>query len=298
LKRIADADLIKRFGRCLRRQTCFFVVFAFLLCLPSFASAERQVSVAGLTEPIDDVILSFDVDGTLGAIHFKEGDRVEKGTVILELRKRYEDLEVKRNKLVWESKVEVESAKVRSKTLKSVYQSTLALYKKTGSVSKEEMEQKELEYELAEAEYQRLAIAEKREEMEYRMSVEKRDKLVMTSPIGGTITELMLDEGESCENRQPVAHVVDTSRCLLVCNIEAPLGQNLQKGQAVDLTIPVGFETVKRKGRLIFVSPVVDPASGLMMVKAEFDNPDGTIRPGVAGSMLITVASDKSLDGF
>ena len=260
------------------------------LMIVSPAMAERLVSVSGLTEPIGDVILSFDVDGTIAKIHFNEGDAVKQGDRLIELNKRFEELDVRRSKMIWESKVEVESAKVRSAMLKKVYESTLALYKKTGSVSKEEMEAKQLEYELAEADYQRLSVNEKKEELEYLMAIEKRDKLILTSPINGTITDLMLDEGESCENRQPVVQVVDTGKCLLVCNIEAPLGQNLSKGQTVDLTIPVGFETVTRKGHLIFVSPVVDPASGLMMVKAEFDNADGAVRPGP-----ISRTSDPSL---
>jgi hypothetical protein len=34
------------------------------------------------------------------------------------------------------------------------------------------------------------------------------------------------------------------------------------------------------------------------MVKARFDNPDGRVRPGVAGSMIIPVASDKTLETY
>lgn len=280
------------------RKPALLAVIMIVLTLSSSSWAERLVTVSGLTEPIGDVTLSFDVDGSIAVIHFKEGDTVKKGDRLIELNKRFEELEVRRSKMTWESKVERNSAKVRSDMLKKVYESTLALYKKTGSVSKEDMEKKQLEYELAEADYQRLIINENKEELEYKMAVEKRDKLILNSPISGTITDLMLDVGESCENRQPVVQVVDTGKCLLVCNIEAPLGQDLAKGQAVDVTIPVGFNTVTRKGNLIFVSPVVDPASGLMMVKAQFDNADGAVRPGVAGTMLIPVASDKVLESY
>ena len=57
----------------------------------------------------------------------------------------------------------------------------------------------------------------------------------------------------------------------------------------VELEIPVGSVVMQKKGRIIFVSPVVDPASGLLTVKAEFENPDGAVRPGVAGSMIIPI---------
>ncbi len=255
--------------------------------------ADSTARIPGLTEPVRDVTLSFDVDGTLGDIRFKEGDRVKKGDALIELRKSFEELDVRRSRMIWDSKVEVESAKVRAESLKTVYVSTQALFERTASVSKEELEKKKLEYDLAEAEYQRLAVAEKKEEMEYRMAVEKRDKLILRSPISGTLTRLFLDEGESCENRQPVAQVVDSSQCIMVCNVEAALAHSLKKGQSMALSVPVGFKTVNVTGRLIYVAPVVDKASGLVTVKALFDNPGGSVRPGVAGAMFVPVKSKK-----
>lgn len=253
------------------------------------AFPEGTMSVSGLTEPVKDVTLSSEMAGRIAKIFFKEGDSLSEGIVILELNKKFEELEVKRNKLVWESKVEVNSASARVKTLKSLLESTRALFKAMGSVSKEELETKELEYKLAVAEHERLKIAEERERIEYEMALEKLDKLILKSPIQGIVTELLLDEGENCEPRQPLVHLVDTSKCLLICNIEASFGQNLKKGQSVDLEIPVGSEIMQKKGSVIFVSPVVDPASGLLTVKAEFENPDGAVHPGVAGSMIIPV---------
>ena len=255
----------------------------------SVVFAEETIIVSGLTEPVKDVTLSSEVAGQIAKIFFKEGDHLSKGSIILELNKKFEELEVKRNKLVWESKVEVNSASTRAETLKSLLESTRSLFKAMGSVSKEELETKELEYKLAVAEHDRLKIAEERERIEYEMALEKLEKLILKSPIQGIVTELFLDEGENCEPRQPMVHVVDTSKCLLICNIEAPLGQNLKKEQSVDLEIPVGSQIVHKKGTIIFVSPVVDPASGLLTVKSEFENPDGSVRPGVAGSMIIPV---------
>jgi multidrug efflux pump subunit AcrA (membrane-fusion protein) len=38
---------------------------------------------------------------------------------------------------------------------------------------------------------------------------------------------------------------------------------------------------------MIYVSPVVDAASGLQEVKALFENAGGVIRPGVAGVLMV-----------
>jgi len=248
---------------------------------------QDTVSISGITESISDVTLSLSVPGTVSVIHVKEGSQVSKGQVILELDKRLEELEVERRKLIWEGKAELESAEARVLTTKSLLDSTRKLFESSRSVSREELEEKELEYKLALAEKKRLEIEEEKQRIEHRMALETLRKRRLESPIRGVIIKLFLDEGESCEEEQPLVHVVDTSKCLFVCNVEEPLGRTLKTGQTVDLSIRTGTISLAKKGTVAFVSPVVDPASGLLEVKAEFDNKDGSVRPGVAGFMLL-----------
>jgi RND family efflux transporter MFP subunit len=258
-----------------------------LLLSPLPSPGQETLSVSGITESIEDVTLSLSVAGTVSRVFFDEGDPVKRGQCILELDRRLEQLEVDRRKLIWESKAEVESAHARVLTLKSQLESTRDLFQSTGSVSREELEEKELEYNLAVAEQKRLAMEEEKQRIEYEMAVENLSKRRLTSPIGGVVIKLFLDVGESCEPEQPLAHVVDPTRCLFICNMEEWLGRTLKPGQVVDLAINTGYETVAKKGKIVFASPVVDPASGLLEVKAAFENRDGEVRPGVSGSMLL-----------
>jgi RND family efflux transporter MFP subunit len=279
-----------RFVKSLLKGISGGIALIFFIITVVLAAEEDGLTVSGLTEPVYDVILSFEVDGKITGLHFKEGDFVKKGTTIAVLNKWFEELEVKRNRLIWESKAEVESAFERKKTIKSLFDSTRALYERTGSVSRDELDKLELEYKLAAAEVKQLEVSEKREQIEYDMARAKLAKMVLKSPNPGVITELFLQEGESCESRQPVLRVVDTSRCYLVCNIEAFQGANLKKDQAVDLKIRVGPGLVDKKGRVVFVSQVVDPASGLYRVKVEFENDDHQVKPGVEGTMVLPLS--------
>ena len=249
--------------------------------------AREPLDLAGVTEPIHDVTLSSTVVGTLSAIFVKEGMPVKAGTAILELDRRLEAYEVQRRKLIWEGKAELEAASVRVATLRKLLAATRGLFESTGSVSKEELEKLELEYNLALSEQKRLESAEEREGIEFEMAKETWRKRSLISPVSGTVVKLFLDEGETCQERQPLAQVVDTSRGILVSNVEEAIGRTLRKGQTVDLKIKAGNGSVARKGLIVFVSPVVDQASGLLEVKAEFDNQDGMVRPGVAGSLLL-----------
>jgi RND family efflux transporter MFP subunit len=249
--------------------------------------AAATVSLPGVTEPIRDVTLSATVVGTISTIFIKEGMAVKEGAAILELDRKLEELEVQRRKLIWESKAELEAAAQRVTTLGTLLAATRGLFKSTGSVSKEELDKLDLEYNISVSEQKRLESAEERERIEYEMARETWRKRSLISPVGGTLVKLFLDEGETCQERQPLAQVVDVSRVILVCNVEEAVGRTLRKGQAVDLKIKAGHDTVARKGVIIFVSPVVDQASGLLEVKAEFDNQDGSVRPGVAGFLLL-----------
>jgi len=256
---------------------------------PAMVFGQQQISVAGITEPIDDITLNAIVEGTIAKLHFKEGATVKKGQTILELDKHLEALEVGRRKLLWESKAELEAAAAQTATLKSLLASTRELFDSTQSVSKDELIRLELEYKLAVSEKQRLEVEEVREKIEYEMALQRLSRRSLRSPIHGTIIKLFLSKGESCEPTQPLVHLVDTRKCIFVCNMEEWAGRILKKGQLIDLKIKIGSQTIDKKGKVIFASPVVDPASGLLEVKAEFDNADGAVRPGISGVLILNV---------
>lgn len=271
-------------GRFLRNVVCVCILVG---CPFSIATAQGVVGVSGITEPIHDVILSLPTTGTVAKIFYSEGDFVKKGTIILSLDKQLESLEVERRKLIWKSKAELNSAIARVATIGSQLKSTRELFKATGSVSQEEVDKQQLEYELAVAEQQRLENAEAREHIEYKIASEQLNKRSLRAPFSGVITELLVDIGETSELDVPLVHLVDISRGLFVCTVEEQVGRTLSSGPEVDLEIQVGGEPLKIKGKITYVDPVVDPASGLQKVKVLFQNKEGEIHPGVAGTMFV-----------
>jgi RND family efflux transporter MFP subunit len=280
---------LKRF----RRELSILITAAFLVLSSCFSVAIAQdvISVSGITEPIHDVTLSLPTTGMVAKINYKEGDFVKKGKVILSLDAQLEALEVERRKLIWESKAELNSAIARVATLGSQLQSSRDLYKSTGSISLEELEKQQLEYDLAVAEKERLEINEKRERLEYKIALEQLAKRSLRAPFSGVITELMVDVGETSELDDPLVHMVDVSRCLFVCTVEERIGRTLKSGPTVELDIESGASLTRIEGKITYVDPVVDPASGLQRIKVLFQNKDGNIHPGVAGTMYVTGVS-------
>ena len=264
------------------------LVACLLVIVPSAqVTAQETAGIPGITEPIHDVLLSLPAMGIVTKIFYNEGDYVKKGAVILNLDKRLETLEVARRKLIWESKAELNSATARVAIMGSQLKSTRELYKTTGSFSKEEVEQQQLDYELAVAEMKRLENSEERERIEYKIAVEQLNKRSLRAPFSGIITEFLVDLGETSERDVTLAQLVDISQVLFVCTVEEHVGRTLKSGPDVDLEIQAGVTPIKIKGKITYVDPVVDPASGLQRVKVLFENQEGEIHPGVTGTMFV-----------
>ena len=96
------------------------------------------------------------------------------------------------------------------------------------------------------------------------------------------ITEILIDPGEACQPYQPILRLVDTGRAYIVANLEPAAAAGLKLNGTLKALVPVGTEVTPVEARISFVSPVVDPASGLHKIKAIFENPEGRIRPGVS----------------
>jgi len=245
----------------LLRATAPWLVGAAVL-LHSVRSLAADASwVTGVTEPVKDVTLAFPIVGVVGSRPLEEGATVRKDQVVIELDKQLEELDLERKRLARELAAS-ELERLKSLALRNAI-----------SVSKEEIEKKRSEFEIAKV------------DVELAAAVLKRRQLI--SPIDGQVAQFFKDVGEKCEDQQPVVRIVDTRRFHLVANLEPRLAQPLQLNQKVRVEVLFGDSPITVEGTLIYLSPVADAASGLLRIKAVFENPEGKIRPGIAGRLRI-----------
>ena len=213
--------------------------------------------MTGITAPLNDVYLGFSDAGIIHTEFFQEGDSVKKGDVILELDKRLEAIEVTRTKAVMDQN-------------QKVYQATLQLFQNTKSISQQDMDKAEAEYHVAAAQYESAA--------------QQLTNRLMIAPFSGTITDIALKPGATVAPYTPFVRLADTSQCYFVGHVDGVTVAKLQMDEPVQITMD-GGQTVS--GKICFISPVVDAASGLARIKAIFDNPDGKIRPGVSATLTL-----------
>jgi multidrug efflux pump subunit AcrA (membrane-fusion protein) len=181
--------------------------------------------------------------------------------------------------------------------IKQILASTQSLFDSTGSVSREDLKKTELESKTSAAEYERLLSMEKREEVEYRLSLANLARRTLRAPFAGTIVDIMLHEGEISEANQPMVKLVDVSQGFLICNVEEPAGRTLENGTTLPIEIQAGFSRWQSVGTVVFVAPVVDPASGLLRVKIEFENDAGEVRQGMPGYVSIDPTENTDIIG-
>jgi multidrug efflux system membrane fusion protein len=232
-----------------------FVAAALSLgCLLSVHAGSLEVS--GITEPFMDVTLGLSDAGIIYSQFFKEGDLVRKGDVILELDKNLETLEVTRRKAVMDQN-------------KMVFDSTRELAETTKSVSKEDLTKAKAEYDVSVAEYE--------------IAVQQLANRQLVAPFSGAIMEVLLKPGAAVAPYQPLVRLVDTSRCYFVGHVDGVAAAGLRLDEPAKIEVDGGQTMV---GKICFISPVVDAASGLARIKAIFDNSAGEIRPGLAARMI------------
>jgi RND family efflux transporter MFP subunit len=261
-----------------------FVIIVFLLA--SMVFAEGRYAYEGVTEPIARAVVSATVPGRIDSILVAEGAFVAKGQVVITLEKEEEAINEAIAKLLAASKSDLVSTQKKAETFEKDYRAVKKLFETSNSVSEDQVWEKELNFKLAEAEFQKQNMVEEREVLESRMASVQLAKRVIRAPFDGVIVKINKNPSESVQALEPLFEIVDVRQCRMVVYVVAPEAQGLRRGMELTLELDGSRTSRTRKGKVDFVSPVVDRSSMLRTVKVVFDNTNGSIEPGVTGRLL------------
>ncbi len=251
--------------------------------LPLGASADS--AALGVTRAVREVKLSLPVAGRIERVLVEEGSRVREGQLLLYLDRTLEELEVQRRRLHLADRARLDELKQRELTLVQQVSSLKELLP-GGVVPRKQVEDEELTLGSVIAERKTIEAAKQREQVDLALAEEAFQRRHLRSPLNGVVTKVESYAGESIEPHATVIWVVDVSRVRFMGTVRAQPGLNLRVGMSVRLELGLEGQMGVRVAKLVYVSPVIDPASGRIDVIAEFENPDGSVRPGVSGRML------------
>lgn len=111
--------------------------------------------------------------------------------------------------------------------------------------------------------------------------------ITITAPIAGRVADREVTLGQSAEDAgTPLMTIVDDRTVLATANIyEKDLNQ-VKVGQSVRVTVS-GLPDRFFQGEITVVGAVVDGESRVVPVKAELDNPDGALKPGMFAELEV-----------
>jgi multidrug efflux pump subunit AcrA (membrane-fusion protein) len=206
--------------------------------------------------------------------------------VILMLEREEEELNVAITKVVAEDRSDSLATTQKRQTFERDYKATRRLFDSSNSVSEEQVWEKELNFKTADAEQLRSVMTKKKEWLEHEMAKAQLEKRILRAPFDGVVVKHRKKLAESVQALEPLVDVVDVRRCRFTTYVVAQDAQGFRLGQTVSLQLDGARQPRLRKGKITFVSPVVDKASMLRTIKVVFENADGSIEPGVTGRIL------------
>ncbi|MCO5725382.1 efflux RND transporter periplasmic adaptor subunit [Robiginitalea marina] len=110
--------------------------------------------------------------------------------------------------------------------------------------------------------------------------------------LGGTVTEIMVEEGDYVERGAPLMKVANLGSVWAVFDAYENQISGLQKGQQVRI-VPNAFPGQELEGRIDFIDPLMKVSSRTVTVRVSLANPGGRLKPGMFVRATVRTATGE-----
>ncbi len=227
--------------------------------------------IPGITRPYREVLLGPLAPGNIAKINTKEGDKVKKGTVLLELNCTVQELAAQIAKLSIElMEVNMKIAELKKQKAEVEYKRIIKLSQKDAASGKELRDAEtlaksaQLEYIKAKYMYQNAISA-------YKLALARLNEHKVIAPFSGYIKKIHKQLGESVDKREGVITLVQLNPLKVYFDCPIEYAGKIHPGDKFEV-LPSVNNWKPQIGKVIFVSPSADPASQTFKVKLEIPN--------------------------
>lgn len=249
----------------------------------SRADIQEIVSINGTVAapPNQDVRVSALVPGRVAELKVAEGDAVEAGQLIARLDARpYHDQFQQAEAAAQQARANSENAQLSRKRNEDLFQRGIAARKDLEdartqeSVTAASVRQAEAVLELARLQLSRTQIL---------------------SPLNGRVARRFVSVGEQIDGTaaQPIVEVARLSEVELLGNLPAAYLAKMRVGALLEIASEAS-PGKRLSGKVVAVSPAVDPATGLGLVRIRIANRDGLLRLGMYLTAQVAVENHKN----
>ena len=251
-------------------------------------------------------------EGVIERMELKLGDPAQANQTIGYLHRETARLTMAKAKVQAESTGAIEKGKAASEVAASKLARDHRLNeRKPGMVSAEDMAKDEGEFKMAEAQIKEAMENQRFAKADLDLANQALEEHIIRSPFDGYVIKRMKNPGESVRANEAVVQVGKLSR--LCANTYVPLKYafKVKVGQLVEIRPKVvssdeskskdivpeegrsEIESLKFQGKVTFVDPQIQAiAETARRIRAEFDNPDFKLLPGMKVQMTIYLSDD------
>jgi multidrug efflux system membrane fusion protein len=246
----------------------------------------RTIESVGSVQALRTVAVKSQVDGKIAQIHFKEGDEVKAGALLVTLDRRpFENsLNIARADL---ANARAESAKAMKDVER--YQQL----DQQDAISKEQFAQLNTKSETTRAQVQAKEAAVANAELLLGYTQ-------IRAPISGRTGQLILHEGALVKANDVNQSIVTLNQLAPIAaafavpeNALAAIRTALAEGNATVGVSDRSSGIMRTDGKLTFVDNAVDPTTGTIVLKALFDNADHKLWPGQFVQVQTRIGIDR-----
>lgn len=228
----------------------------------------------GTLESEERVMISSEMSGLVQEIHFRDGQSVERGDLLVSLDS------AKLEKRLQAQQAALREARARRKNARRTYERQQSLFDR-GLGSEEARDEALTSYTAARAQVDRL-------ESEIEELRESLEDTRIRAPFTGILGEFRVDPAEFVQPGTPLVSLTQNEKLEVSFTIPERHLPSLSRGQEVSLTVP-GYPDRSFPGEVQFLNPVIAESTRSIQVKASVDNSEGHLRPGGFASVRLTV---------
>ncbi len=255
--------------------------------LPSVSAVEiaavdfdQEIRASGDLRARFQTMIAAEIAGRVTELSVDEGGSVEQGAVVIKIdpERRRLDLAAAQARLAQaRANLRQETSKVdRVRKLRSENIS-----------SEERLEEAETALLLAES-------SVRAEEAAVGVASRALRDASVSAPFGGLVAKRSVELGEYVEPGKPLFELVSMTPLDVIFSLPELDSQRISVGQTIQLTVAAPADRTF-EAKVTFIAPTVDPGTRTLRIKAEVDNADGVLRPGLFARVLVGTDQRRSV---
>ncbi len=240
----------------------------------------EEIRASGDLEARFHTEIAAEVDGRVTELAVDEGGQAEEGAIVIEIDPARRDLDLAAaNARLSQARAERRNQERKTRRIRELRSQNVS--------SIQQLEEAETMLALAES----AVRAEEASVGVARRAV--RDSSV-TAPFAGLVARRFVELGEYVQPGKSLFELVALNPLEAIFSLTELDTERVRLGQRVEISVGA-FPNRVFEGRVSFVAPTVDPATRTLRIKAEVENADGVLRPGLFARVSLGVAERENI---